>query len=864
MSALTISDLNNGKQDLKHIEALATSAELTAQDRFGNTKSTLAGVLAKIPDSGVVGYPTLASLNADLTRPAQMVAFVTNDPTPSNNGTYRKEGPVGAGAWVAAADLVSALDVAGPLAIIDAAVSITVDLAGKRIIVDQAGVVMHRRGYTNIPAGQNVAFAYTSPNYLMYLYAHRITGALAISEVSTGFPPVGSVVLGYIFGQKLYAEDRAGRILVLPTAPNVAGGRLEDTGTFISEPGGLSLNMKTKRITTDAQGGSIAYRGGFVAVAGSQNVAFNWTYGGGVGWLFVNPKTGAVGMTDLGASPPTGFPIIGMTWKNEFYSQSDNRCIKFFDGNGTPRRCKGLSGDDVSLGVVSLPLGITINLASKTVSTTAAGTAGIVMNGGDYVAVPGGQVVAFIQDDPNFLVWVYVERSTGTVGVIAATDDVPANVVPIAAVYQQRLYAIDPYQKIVLYGADGRLVPRPGVLPFNEAEHRLILPDDMYFWQHQPMVLFKARCFSTNDSKIMGQIQLWLDTKGTDLSDRYQCVGELLKLNASQLGASFELGFRHDSVPAVRYLQPIARHMAAPDALGGKSFRYLAIGDSLTEVGMVAANVANLAAHGAVATPVGTYASGYTEGLRGEGRGFWNYRSFIGKDNYSADVGAHTRSPGGKTDTGKFENPFLKLADANDKANHPTWCFRFTGVDREVSYAEAADKTGNFYIFDFAWYMVQHSVPAPDVITIALSTNDINLDNSSYNKAERLQYMRLGLQVMVRQIKAALPNVTIGVIPAPGWSSTAMGDAVWQDETSAWIEQCQADVRALQGEFQRLYVVPVWPFMSTDWAYPYDTSVALSPVNRSQRRTIVDWVHFDSVGRQQYVQVVGAWMANVL
>lgn len=362
----------------------------------------------------------------------------------------------------------------------------------------------------------------------------------------------------------------------------------------------------------------------------------------------------------------------------------------------------------------------------------------------------------------------------------------------------------------------------------------------------------------------MEQIDLWLDTKGSTLANRYQCVGKTLKLSADQLGATFELGFRHESKPSVRYLQSITRHVAAPDALNGRSFRYLAIGDSLTEVGMVAANVSNLATFGAVVTPVGTYSSGYTEGLRGEGRGFWNYRSFIGKDNYSAGVGPHIRSPGGKTDTAKFENPFLKLADATDKANHPTWCFRFSGVDREVSYAESADKTGAFYIFDFAWYMAQHSVPAPDVITIALSTNDINLDNPTYTKAERLEYMRLGLQVMVRQIKAALPNVAIGIIPAPGWSSTQMGDAVWQDETSAWIEQCQTDVRALQADFQRVYIVPVWPFMSLDWAYPYDTAVALSPVNRSQRRTIVDWVHFDAVGRQQYAQVLGAWAANIL
>lgn len=864
MSALTIQDLNNGKKDLEHIEALATSEALTAQDRFGKSKLTLAGVLSKIPDSGVKGYPTRASLNADLSPPSQMMAFVTNDPTPSNNGTYRKEGPPGGGNWVLANDLVTALDVAGPLATIDADLSITVDLGQKKITVHQTGVVMHRRGFSSIPAGQVVAFSYSYPGNLMYLHANKATGVVAITEVLQGQPPVGSVVLGYILGQKLYAEDRSCRILVIPVNTGVSSGQLEAMGTFICAPGGLTLNMATKRVTTDAQGGIIAYRGGFVEVAGNQDIAFSWTYPAGLGWLFVNPKSGTLGMTDAAATPPAGVPVIGMVWNSKLYTQSDNRNVKFVDANGTSRRCKGLSSDESNLGTVSAGLGVTINLATGTVRTTGVINTGIVLGGGDYVIVPGGQAVSFAAASPEFLVWIYVDRSTGDLGVLVAPEDLPANVLPIAAVYQQRLYANDPYQKIVLIDAAGNVVSRPGAVQFDENAHRLILPDDMYFWQHQSMALFKGRCFSSNAVQIMNEIRLWLDTKGPDIADRFQCVEQVLKLNPLQLGAQFELGFRHEAKPMVRYLQPINRRMAAPDALNGRAIRYLAMGDSLTEVGMVAANVNNLTAHGAVVTPLGTYSSEYTEGYVGEGRGYWNYRSFIGKDNFSTGIGPHTRSPGGKTSTSKFENPFLKPASPADKAAHPTWCFRFTGVDREVSYTDATDKTGEFFIFDFAWYMAQHSVPAPDVITIALSTNDINLDTGNYTKAERMQYMRLGLQVMVRQIKAAVPNVKIGIIPAPGWSSTSMGDSVWQDETSAWIEQCQTDVRALQGEFAGLYVVPVWPFMSLDWAYPYDSAQAISQVNKSQRRTIVDWVHFDSVGRQQYAQVVGAWMANVL
>src|SRR5690606_8846218 len=63
--------------------------------------------------SGVIGFDTLAALEADLAHDAGTVAYVTNDPTPANNGTYRKEGASGAGEWVQSSRGWSEADVAG-------------------------------------------------------------------------------------------------------------------------------------------------------------------------------------------------------------------------------------------------------------------------------------------------------------------------------------------------------------------------------------------------------------------------------------------------------------------------------------------------------------------------------------------------------------------------------------------------------------------------------------------------------------------------------------------------------------------------------------------------------------------------------
>lgn len=58
-------------------------------------------ILGQAQNAGVIGKDTLVHLNADLAYKADTIAYVTNDPVPANNNTYRKVGAVGEGAWVA-------------------------------------------------------------------------------------------------------------------------------------------------------------------------------------------------------------------------------------------------------------------------------------------------------------------------------------------------------------------------------------------------------------------------------------------------------------------------------------------------------------------------------------------------------------------------------------------------------------------------------------------------------------------------------------------------------------------------------------------------------------------------------------------
>ncbi|WP_293708678.1 GDSL-type esterase/lipase family protein [Stenotrophomonas sp. UBA7606] len=55
-----------------------------------------------IRSSGMMGFDSLANLNADLAHVAGSLAVVTNDASSSNNGTYRKLGASGSGSWIKA------------------------------------------------------------------------------------------------------------------------------------------------------------------------------------------------------------------------------------------------------------------------------------------------------------------------------------------------------------------------------------------------------------------------------------------------------------------------------------------------------------------------------------------------------------------------------------------------------------------------------------------------------------------------------------------------------------------------------------------------------------------------------------------
>jgi hypothetical protein len=95
--------INRFKANEERIDRFANEATgYTASG--GQTVESIREFLARIEQTiaaygTLIGFPTLAALNAALAYPAGTMAYVTNDATTANNGYYIKSGASGSGAW---------------------------------------------------------------------------------------------------------------------------------------------------------------------------------------------------------------------------------------------------------------------------------------------------------------------------------------------------------------------------------------------------------------------------------------------------------------------------------------------------------------------------------------------------------------------------------------------------------------------------------------------------------------------------------------------------------------------------------------------------------------------------------------------
>lgn len=101
-------DATYGDLDTRTAAVEGRMDELTETTQRSNTNAAEIVALQLGQGSNLYGYSTLAEMNGDLTPPDKAIAWVTNDETSTNNGTYIKNGETGTGSWTKSNDPASA------------------------------------------------------------------------------------------------------------------------------------------------------------------------------------------------------------------------------------------------------------------------------------------------------------------------------------------------------------------------------------------------------------------------------------------------------------------------------------------------------------------------------------------------------------------------------------------------------------------------------------------------------------------------------------------------------------------------------------------------------------------------------------
>lgn len=313
-------------------------------------------------------------------------------------------------------------------------------------------------------------------------------------------------------------------------------------------------------------------------------------------------------------------------------------------------------------------------------------------------------------------------------------------------------------------------------------------------------------------------------------------------LNDSELGTTLDLYLKDTNTDSVLYKKTV--NVRKAPASTSATINWNPIGDSITNRETASKAKAKLESLGATVNMIGTL--NMNGGVVGEGRESWSISNFYGGDNLR---GTSPIVPSSTSPSSVLLNPFLKLADSRDKAVNPQWCFTNTGVDEETNY-QTNPNLGDYYIFDYAYYLSQQGFTTPEVITVALGVND----SEQLAQGDVLGRISGGLAFIINRIKSAAPNAKIGVV------SEALGMSMTLTQYNQEIVPIIKKKLELFDDVQTdVHVVPVWAHQATDVAFPASNGATNSQTGVITQ-IVSDSLHPDDFGREQYAEVVAAFV----
>ena len=244
--------------------------------------------------------------------------------------------------------------------------------------------------------------------------------------------------------------------------------------------------------------------------------------------------------------------------------------------------------------------------------------------------------------------------------------------------------------------------------------NRILASDELFMINGEELPIYRSSILYKDTEGVKTAISY--NKKGSSMTPRTEFFDGNIYMDSSNLGSSINI-YAVDKYKTNSYLRKTLKvNKADSTKKRGQSIKVLCLGDDLIN-DKTAYYVKNkLTTLGLNTTMLGTMVNSQ---VYGEGRKGWFYSTFVGASGRGVEEGKITP----QTSNGVSSillNPFVRIANADDKANKPNDCYRATGAYIEKNYYNDSDKNGAFYIFDFAKYLEVQGIETPDVVIIAI------------------------------------------------------------------------------------------------------------------------------------------------